>query len=188
MNINRAAGLIPVRHGNGGTERNDSYRIANEYGTDIFRGDLVKSTGTGKQIAKSAAGERSVGVFAGCQYVDATGNIVYAKYWPANTSIRTGSEVIAYVYDDPDLLFEIQADEDIEAADIGGVADIVDGSGDTATGTSGGQLDSETVASTGSAQLKIMELVNRPDNSYGQYAKVLVKINEHELRAAMTAV
>ena len=58
-NSNSAAGLKPSRHYNGGTVRKNGYRIASGYDTDIFRGDLVKSTGTGKGIAKAAAGDRA---------------------------------------------------------------------------------------------------------------------------------
>ena len=188
-NINRAAGLIPVRHNAGGTpQRTNAYSIAGGYATDIFRGDLVKSTGTGTQVAKSAAGDLSVGVFAGCEYVDTSGAVVYKPFWPASTSVQAGNEVKAWVYDDPNTVFEVQASADVVEADIRGVADIVAGTGNKATGTSGVELDSATIAATGPAQLKILGLVNRAGNTYGDSAKVEVLINEHELRAAVTAV
>lgn len=188
-NINRAAGLIPVRHNAGGTpQRTNAYSIADGYATDIFRGDLVKSTGTGKQVAKSAAGNLSVGVFAGCEFVDTSGAVIFKPFWPASTSVQAGTKVISWVYDDPDTVFEVQASADVVEADIRGVADIVDGTGNSATGTSGVELDSTTISDTGSAQLKILGLINRDDNAYGDSAKVEVLINEHELRAAVTAV
>lgn len=186
-NPDAPAGLKPVRHYRGGLARANAYRIASEYGTSIFRGDLVKGTATGKEIAKAGNSDTAVGVFAGCQYTDETGEVQYRPYWPAGTTVKTGTHVTAWVYDDPDILFEIQADADIEAADIGAMSDTADAGGDTMNGTSGVELSSSGIAAS-SKQLKIIDLVDRPDNAYGTNAKVLVLINKHELSAAMTAV
>jgi hypothetical protein len=188
-NVDAAFGLLPVGVLGGGTpQRNSAYRIASGYGSNIFTGSLVKSTGTTKQIALAAPGDRAVGVFIGCEYVDANGDTRFSPYWPASTTLKTGTECIAYVVDDPLAVFEVQASLGFALADIGAVADVTAEAGVTRTGKSTMKLDSATISATGSAQLKILDLVRRPDNEIGNYARALVMINEHELRGAMTAV
>lgn len=188
-NKDRAAGLIPAKHSAGGTpQRLSDYRIADGYGTSIYRGDLVKSSGTGRQVNKAGTTDVCVGVFMGCQYNRSDGSVVFSNHWPASTAIQSGTEAFAYVMDDPGMLFEAQADGDLQDTNIGSMAPSVNNtSGDDATGTSRLELDSSGIAAS-SKQLKIMELVQRADNAYGTNAKVLVLINKHENRAVVTAL
>jgi len=84
------------------------------------------------------------------------------------------------------VIFEIQEDNDsgdLAATEVGGNADIAVTAGNTASGISGMELDSDGVSTTAVAQLRIMGVVNREDNELGDYCKWLVKINEHELRS-----
>lgn len=189
-NPDAAFGLKPVRHYAGGTARPNGYNIAGGYATSIFTGDPVKSTGTGKNVEIGTAGGNILGVFWGCEYTDAQGREVFSNYWPASTAIRAGTKVKCSVYDDPNTVFEVQADEDIVEGDIANTADLISGTGDPATGTSRWELDSSTVGS--GAQLKILELApgirNDQENAYGDFAVVNVLIAEHELRGATTAV
>lgn len=188
-NKDRPAGLIPVAHATGGTpQRMTDYRIADGYGTSLYRGDLVKSTGTGKQIAVAGATDKCVGVFAGCQYFRPDGSVVYSPNWPASTSVQSGTEVTAHVYDDPGTLFEVQVDGDLAEADIAAMGDSINTTGgDDATGVSGMELDNTSIA-VSAKQIKIMDLVRRADNDFGAFAKVRVLISKHELRGALTAV
>lgn len=179
-NINAPRGLTPVRHlsgisWNGAT---NDYPIASGYGTDLFIGDPVSMT-TGGTIQRAAAGDVVLGVFMGCSYSspDVTqGTYPFQKtYWPAGT---VAADAMAVVVDDPSVIFEVQANGAIAAADVGANADLVAGSGSKLTGVSGFQLDSGTIAA-GSAQLRILRLVPRPDNAWGANGKVEVLINEH---------
>jgi hypothetical protein len=181
-------GLVAVRRAGGGDFGElGEYRIAGGYGTAIYNGDLVKLTGTGKEIEKSAAGDTpNVGVFRGCQYLRPDGEVVFDNKWPASQSVRTGSEVIAWVQDDPNIVFEVQADGDFQAADIGQKADIVDNGGNDFTNQSNMELDYSTLGSSG--QLYILDLVRRVENDFGSNAKVLVQIDEHVFGASKTAV
>ena len=124
-----------------------------------------------------------VGVFNGVSYKDSAGEIQYKNHWLAST---TATEIVAYVYDDPDILFRIQGDGSIAAADVGETADLVAGTGSTTTGRSAYELDSSDIG-TG-VGVKIYKLVNRPNNAYGANAEVEVLINEHENRSELTAV
>ena len=63
---------------------------------------------------------------------------------------------------------------------VGNNADVVVGSGSTTTGSSGMELDSSDVK-TATAQLRILQLVQREDNAVGDNANWEVMINEHRL-------
>jgi hypothetical protein len=69
-------------------------------------------------------------------YVDpTTGKPTWKNYYPGSVNITSG-KITADVIDDPSQLFIIQADEDIEQADIGKNADVVGTGGSTTTGVS----------------------------------------------------
>lgn len=189
-NTNAPFGLMPYSHQASGTPgRGSEYRIASAQSGSIFTGDPVKSSGTGKGILVAAAGDIMLGVFNGCQYVDTDGSIIYSQFWPTGKTVLSGSEVIAWVYDDPWMLFTVQASGALAAADLGALADVTMGTaGSTATGRSGAQLDSTTIAVGGSEGLKIIDIVRSPDNAIGTNAKLVVQINEHELKAKVAGV
>jgi hypothetical protein len=194
-NINAPSGLRAVRHMMGGVVRANQYAIAPGLASNIFTGDPVKTdqtgvgAGTGKAITVCGATDVAVGVFYGCQYQEADGNIVFRRYWPSGQTTLTNSAITAYVYDDPHILFEIQASGSFAATNVGSEAPyLLTTAGSTATGQSGAQLDSGNYTTSGTSNLKIIELANRSDNAYGTNAKVLVLINKHELNAAVAAV
>lgn len=180
-NVDRPNGLTAIRHLTGGVLRaSGKYTIAPAYATQIFSGDLVKSAGSGATIEKAAATESALGVFAGCNFVDANGNIEYRPYWPAPGSVAAGTEVQALVFDDPDFVFEVQADDTLVAASLGQNFDIVDGGGSAITGRSGVELDVATAGATG--QLRSLRFLDNPVNDGAQAnARVEVLIAEHEL-------
>ena len=181
-NTNAPFGLRPIRHYNGGCVRLSEYQIAGGYTSNIFRGDPVKSVGTNKRIAVAAAGNTMLGVFDGCRYTMPDGEVRYSQYWPASTAIKTGSIVRAYVWDDPNILYEARMSAAFAEADIGNVADLTFATaGNTATGTSGTAVDSAALADLG---VKIIDYVRDGANVVGNYARVLVLINEHEHSSA----
>jgi len=188
-NVNRPNGLSVAMHMSGGMpNRLSRYHIASGGAFNIFRGDAVVPTATSKNIARpTGATDRLQGVFDGCFYVRPDGEPIYGKYWPTGTVPLTGTTPDAWVYDDPNLLFEIQGDEDLILADIGALADLTIGTGNAVTGVSGDMLDSSTIGS--GAVFKIMDYARRPENELAtNYTKVIVAISSHYLKAAMTAI
>lgn len=174
-NVNGAYGLRPSRHMNGGCHQTNAYSIASGYASNIFTGDPVVATGTGKNIELAAAGTtNAIGVFAGCQYVDQNGEQKFSPYWPASTA---ATEIQALVYDDPDMIFSMQCDT-LAEGDVQALCDWVAGSGVLATGVSGAQAEGSATATTGKS-LRILGLVPSPDNAYGAYAKAEVQFVEH---------
>lgn len=189
-NADQPNGLTPARHYHGGVIRANAYRIASGLAANIFSGDLVKSAGTGQTITVCAAGDRTVGVFAGVSYPDANGDMQFRPNWVTGTTTKGSVDAIAWVYDDPAIAFEIQHSGTSTATMDGNFADITAATaGSTATGRSGFELDTASVTATTATggQLKILQLVERPDNAIGLNAKVLVLINEHELGPGTTA-
>lgn len=182
-NANTPYGLKPVRHAVGGTIRHSVYQIASALASNIYRGSPVIPVGTNKRIDVAAAGNRLIGVFDGVSYVDSAGETQFKPYWASGTALKTGSVAEAHVFDDPFILFAIQVSSatGLVATDIGNIADVVIGSGSAATGQSGDMLDQTTLTATAATggQLAIEELYDIQGNAYGQYAKALVRINEH---------
>lgn len=186
-NTNAPFGLRPIRHLSGGVIRANEYSIASNYATDIFTGDVVELSGTGKNVTKAAATNvDNIGVFAGCRWVDPQGIQHFSQYWPAS-SLSTLTEIVAFVYDDPNIVFECQADGAV-VGEMQVLADWNVGTGSTVTGQSGlYAVVSGTSATTGGS-LRVMGLVDRPDNAYGAYAKIEVMFAEHVLGRVVSGV
>ena len=163
------------------------YKIASGYATSIFNGDLVKLV-VGGTIEKDTGTTTAtpVGVFLGVEYEDTNHGLLHKQMWTASTTVKTGTTAWAYVCDDPDALFEIQADDTLSQNAIGTNAAIVQGSGNTATGKSGVTLDASTIAATATLPLRIVDYVNRPGFSALGDAKtdMIVRLNTHFNRTA----
>lgn len=184
-NVNAPFGLRPFRHMTGGEVRMNEYSIASAYGANIFHGDPVEMTGTGKNVQLAAAQNvDNIGVFGGCRYVDSQGNQKFSKYWPSGT---VATDIVAYVYDDPNIVFEIQCDT-LAVGDIGQLVDWAAGTGSTLTGVSGAYADLTTGTATTNMSLRLVELKRSPDNAYGAYAKALVVFAEHALKGVVAGV
>lgn len=180
-NVNAPSGFSPRRHATGGVLRSNEYQIVGGLASNIYRGSGVIPVNTNKRINVAAAGNKLLGVFHGCSYVDSTGQPQFRPVWVSGTVIKTGTTAFAEVFDDPDILFgcQVSGAAGLVATDIGNFADLVVGTGSSATGTSGDMLDQSTLGTTG-AQFRIEDLDPIVGNAFGQYAKALVRINEHE--------
>jgi hypothetical protein len=179
-NVDKAFGLRPLGNLSAtGGQKQYGYEIEDNQSGAIYQGDLV--TIVGGYVVKFAPGTHAaaLGVFNGCNYVDpSSGKPTWKNYYPGSVNITSG-KIIADVLDDPNQLFLIQADEDIVQADIGKNADVVGTGGSSTTGVSSMELDSSTIADTAALNLKIVGLWDVPGNALGDFAVVVVKINEH---------
>ena len=183
-NLDAPSGARPFRHLSGGMIRASEYKIASGTSSNIFTGDFVKLLATG-YIDVASAGNRILGVFAGVKYTASDGEVVYKKYFPTGTTTLASSDVTAYVYDDPNITYRIQSAGSADFADIGNLADHVAGSGSTTTGQSGHEVSGTT--GTGTAGLRILRLIDDPDNSAGTNGELEVAIYEHELNQHIDA-
>jgi len=182
-NQDAAFGLKPVGKlgSNVNSEGTTEYSIASGASGNIFSGDPVKMANTGT-ILVAAAGDQLLGVFRGCRYTNASGEVIYSSYWPNGT---VSSDAVAFVVDDPNTLFEVQsaATGSVVQTVVGNNADIVYASGSTADGQSGVEISGTTAAT--SAQLRIVGFSGDPENntlgtgSQSANVNMIVKINEH---------
>lgn len=131
-------GFRPWKHKSGGTGgRTNEYPILADYGTAIFQHDLVTQTDAG-DVAVAGEGGVVIGSFAGVRYTAPDGSVVFKNNWVASTATKSGTPIIALVYDDPDQLFLVQATNSIAAADVGQLADMDNAqAGNATTGVSG---------------------------------------------------
>lgn len=179
-NVDKAFGLRPL--GNlsaSGSQKQYGYQIADNQSGAIFQGDLVTLKDGYIVQFNPATHTAAVGVFNGCNYIDpTTGKPTWKNFYPGSINITQGT-INADVIDDPNQLFIIQNDETSAVTDYGKNADIVVGTGNTITGMSANELDTSTIATTAALNLKIIGLWNVPNNAVGEFAVVVVKINEH---------
>lgn len=167
--------------------------IASGYNTSIFYGDVVKVV-SGGTIQKDTGTTTAtpVGVFLGCSYVNAQGQVIFAQYFPANTTAPTGTVITAYVCDDPDQLFKVVNVAGTTADDassgllpaylgrtmIGSNAQLVQNTGSTASGDSKVAVYTAAGATTtASLPVRIVDVVPDTANSSGNFCEVIVKWN-----------
>ena len=85
------------------------------------------------------------------------------------------------VIDDPSQTFLVQADGAVAQANIGKNADpTASTTGSTVNGISNGSLSSASIAKTQGLTFKILGLYQAPGNDLGDYAIVVVKLNQHQ--------
>jgi hypothetical protein len=177
--------------------------IASAYNTSIFYGDAVKIASTGViQVDAGTTTATPCGVFLGCSYVNAQGQVVFAQYFPANTAAPTGTIITAYVSDDPDQLFKVVNVAGATADDatsgllpaylgrtvIGSNAQLVQNAGSTVTGDS--KIAVYTAAgatTTATLPIRIVDVVPDTANSSGNFCEFIVKWNAPNVTGSVVA-
>ena len=176
-NVDSPFGFVPSRHMSGSPIRTNKYTITSGLAENIFNGDLVILTTDGVITPHTATETNNLGVFAGVSYTASDGSYKFSEYWPSGT---TGTNIIAYVYDDPYIVYKVQSDGSPAQTDLGACADVVAGTGSTTTGQSAFELNSSM--GTGTATCKLIGLYESPENAFGANAVMEVLINEHILK------
>jgi len=174
-NTDAPFGLRYVRNmqGNYNSSGQSRYRLttsATANTTNVYTGDIVTQNTGGivTRIARADSGSATtgiiVGVFNGCFYTDpTTSKPTWSNYWPGNAA----TDAIAFIFDHPMDVFEVQADAAFPLADLFGNFDIVDnsGTGNTDSGSSYMELDVSTGATTATLPLKALDISGDPENS-----------------------
>ena len=180
-------GLRAVNH-LGGTPYAGStrmYPIASGTAINIYYGSVVNVLGTGFLTANLTVGTAAapfvagtVGVFVGCTYTDPGSNqVVFRQNWPTGT---VTADAVAYVVDDPAVIFQVQANATVAAAALGSCCSII--AQTTATGnlTSGNSTTAVNAATISVNQdaFKIVDFVDSPTSTVGDaFTDLLVKFN-----------
>lgn len=158
-------------------------KIASAYGTAIGYGDIVqvhtdgtitKVTNVGTNADPFPVG--TVGVFLGCEYTDPNLKYkLYSQQWKAGT---VAADAKAFVCDDPDALFMIQADAAVAQTLLHTNMGVNQGAVNTATGNSTVSLDVATSATTNTIAFKVVDFVESAYSTVGDaYTDVIVKFN-----------
>jgi hypothetical protein len=165
--------------------------IASTYNTAIFNGDTVKLV-AGGTIEKSGATTTGtiLGVFMGCQYVNAQGQTIQAQYYPGTSA----TNAIAYVVVDPSAAFKVAVTNSgtpgtvtyANATIVGCNVATVAGTGSTTTGDSGSSVvvPANGAGNTDTLPFRVTDVVD--DTSYivsnvVVYPEVIVKINSPQI-------
>lgn len=185
-NVNKPFGMRPLGNLSAtGAQKQYGYLIKEDYGTNIFQGDLVRLV-AGYIQRVSGNTDAAVGVFNGCFYNDpVTGKPTFSNKFIANAAFTV--DIQADIIDDPSQLFLIQADSTaIAQSDIGKNVGVAYGSGSTTTGQSA-MTTTGSPANTAGNTLKIVGLYDDPSNVFGAYAQLVVKINNHSYSSSGVA-
>ena len=113
-------------------------------------------------------------MFVGCEYVNDQGQPTFSQYYPSGTA--NGGAIKAYVVDDPNVLFQVQADGAMDQSDIGAntffAAVQSTSTGNTATGNSTSAVDATTVTTTAA-----FRIVGSASPIGDAFPDLLVKLN-----------
>ncbi len=192
-NTDAPFGFRPNSHQAGGTPaRVGGYNIAFDYATAIFSGQLVRSSGSAREIISvpDEADDFLLGIFAGCQYVNDANDIIWSQFWPGVALADSNTIVECWVYDDPQLEYIAQISTLLEA-DIGLLyaIDQTATPGNTRTGRSGAFIDH---AVTSTPKVRITGLAENIGgifpSEYGAFAKVRCVPLQHERNNYVTAI
>ena len=185
-NVSEKFGLRPYRKLDGTplVGAQNRYTIASGYATAIFQGDLVQPTTAGNIERHTAnTSDAVVGVFNGCFYTDpTTQKPTYKNYYPGSV---VASDITAFVVDDPDAVFFMDADEAFTRANLYANYSVTNTTGVTQTGISKVQLDVSATGTAATFVVQAIDISQDPDNSdtATSNANILVRINNHFYRS-----
>ncbi len=179
-NVDKTTGFRPVKHLNGApyTGKFEKYYSPND---NLFMYDLVEQEGTGVRSGSGAyptcdridaAGDRIVGVVVGWEVDPAA---LDRKYHAASSTYAV------YIAPADDLIMEAQSDDaTMVLGDVGLNVSPTVTAGSTATGLSNMEINGTTAATTTSLTLRIVGMLDRPDNDTADSTanqRWLVKVN-----------
>ena len=173
------------------SEGTSKYVIQSGYTSAIYAGDIVElGAGTdeaGRAISAGYVGQaaatssvRNVGIFNGCFYEDpTTKKPTFKNYWPGDvTTTSPSAGPTAFVYDNPDDLFEVQSSGTLSQAIVGRGIDMAYTAGATINGRSKEEI---AASATADGSLCVVRISEDPSNSdvANDNANWIVKFNEH---------
>ena len=188
---NAPFGLRPAFHPSG-LDRAQALAggIPSAYSSDILKGQAVLYVaGSGVIEPVNATGDALSGAFAGVEWTDTTGRRRVSNYWPANTAYQTGS-CVAYFYNDPNIVYEIQADGSVAQTSIGLDANLSNfAAGSNVTGLSQATLSASILSTGVQGQVQILDLAPYVDNAWGDnFTIVRVQVARRQIAAVVPGI
>tara|TARA_R100001440_G_scaffold16049_3_gene27230 strand:+ start:475 stop:1071 length:597 start_codon:yes stop_codon:yes gene_type:complete len=189
-------GLNPIgRHDTGSLEVMRQYPIKSGESTAITKGDIVQlvnasnATTIARQDGDGTSALDIAGIFMGCRFTDPnTKQLTFSQVFPAGT---VASDAMAFVVDDPNVLFTIQADGSFtnERDIYGKNCTLITTAGNTTFGISRTALDASEIATTSTDPIKIIDYLGGDlgDEKGSNFPILVCKFNYHQLTAAAGA-
>lgn len=187
-----AFGLRPIYHPTG-LDRPQAiqFGIPSAFATSLFKHQPV-AYNTSRQITVAANGADFVGSFGGIEWTDANGKPWWTPNWVASTTLLSGSTPVVYVFEDPNIIFEIQGDGAITQApsnqfNFSASATIATGS--ALTGLSGTGVAATAVGTGVQGMLRCLDLARYVDNAWGDaFTIIQVQVARHQFTSNKVAV
>lgn len=178
-------GFVPQMHRTGFARAN-LFTIATGYAANLFKYAPV-TLDTDGTITAGATGADLIGVFAGCEYTDAQGVPTLSPFWPTGTA---ATNIKAYVWTDPDIVYTVCATGSIPQTAVGDQADLVNPTtGSTQTGMSASTLNSTLGGAGVQKQFRIVGFDASPNNAIGDaFTVVQVQLARSEFVANKVAI
>lgn len=187
--VNNPFGCQPAYSNNGNIAARN-YSIASGYAANILKYSPVKLATDGT-IQVAAAGDVDIiGIFAGVTWIDAQGVPHSSDMWTSGTvTTATTSPFYAWVWDDPTMVFNIQADATL-ASSVGGQVDFSNTTaGSTTTGLSACTASASSLTTSGQNQLRIVAIGPQIGNTWGDtFTIIQVSIAQHQYVSNKVAV
>ena len=190
-------GLNPIgRFDAGSLEVFRQYPIKSGESTAIVKGDIVQlvNASNATTIAKmtgtmDGSATDLCGIFMGCRFTDPnTNQLTFSQHFPASTA---ADDIMAYVVDDPNVLFTIQADGSFANTRnvYGKNCTLITTAGNTTLGISRTALDASEIATTSTDPIKIIDYLggDQGDEIGTSFPIMVCKFNYHQLSAAAGA-
>jgi len=164
-NTDAPRGFVPVGHLTGGQILARAYDV-DEDSDAIYRGDAL-SMGLNGKVTLAAADTLLAGVAA------------------ESKSTLEGTTIM--VYDDPNIIYEVQGYTGVTFAlnSVGEQGDIVATAGSSTTNLSLQELNDTGTGVPG--QFLVLGKVDRSDNAWGEHVKLLVKPHRHFMAYSATS-
>lgn len=165
--------------------------ITSGYSSNILKGQAVQyspNAGVILPVVDSTTNSGLVsGSFQGVEWTDTTGRRRVSNYWPAGT---TGTAIVAYFYNDQQIVYEIQTDGTMAQTAIGNEANLSNfTAGSTTTGLSQMTLSASLVGSGSAGQFRIVDIGQQVDNNWGDpYVIVRVQISKPQFISTINAI
>ena len=166
----RQVGGLGSRPTSNGTSQ---YKIASGQTAAMYAGDVIALAGSGGLKVEGGTtvtagyvgpsetdASRNVGIFNGCLYEDPTTNKpTFQNYWPGDVAAAAD----AFIYDDPDDLFEVQTAGTHTQAVVGQACDMVYTAGSTVT--NGRSKEELLGTASASGMFAVLRLSEDPSNN-----------------------
>jgi hypothetical protein len=172
-----------------------TYNVNIQYGDPVLivntgttRGTLARFNGTttATTVTNTGGGFGFVGVFVGVTFTDPVYGAVFRQNYAAG---NTATDIQAYVVDDPDALFQVQANGQLFQTALGCNAALIQ----TVAGSSGVNINSgvslqaSSIGTAATLPVRIVDFVDSTTSQIGDaFTDVIVRINTHFHRTGNT--